>query len=631
MNKTRGIGVFTPMIGFKKMENTLKTIPIGPYRSEAGRQHFTVWGPFLERLEVQLYTSNPVRLEMQKDKQGYWHAECDPLPNATRYAFVLNGDTERPDPASQYQPESVHTASQLVDHSNFSWTDENWQNIPLAEMVQYELHVGTFTPEGTFDAIIPRLDELLDLGINTIELMPVAQFPGSRNWGYDGVYPFAVQQSYGGPEGLKRLVNACHDKGMAVVLDVVYNHLGPEGNYLANFGPYFTDKYQTPWGSAVNFDDAHNEGVRNFFIRNALFWAEVYHIDALRLDAVHAIYDFSAYPFLKELAHAVRTELQRPLWLIAESDLNDARLIRPVQHGGYDLHAQWSDDFHHSVHALLTHERSGYYSDFGEVRHLAKMLETGYTYTWDYSTFRQRRHGNSPAGCAAQQFVVCTQNHDQVGNRMLGERLSHLLEFESLKVAAGLLLLSPFVPMLFMGQEYAEAAPFLYFVSHGDPDLVKAVQEGRKREFAHFGWQEEPPDPQSEETFQRSKLNWNQRHQGEHGVLLSLYKELIRLRKDTPALYELSQEQQSIWTSEPDKLLVQKRWHNDSAVLILYNFNSLSMSYPFEESGTWSKILDSAEVTWNGPGTLWPDRVQKSESMQCSARSFSVYLREVTS
>jgi maltooligosyltrehalose trehalohydrolase len=359
--------------------------------------------------------------------------------------------------------------------------------------------VGTFTPEGTFEAIIPHLDELRELGITAVELMPVAQFPGTRNWGYDGVYPFAVQNSYGGPEGLKRLVNACHGRGIAVVLDVVYNHLGPEGNYLWDFGPYFTDRYKTPWGSAINFDGPHSDPVRRLFIENALYWVTEFRMDGLRIDAVHGILDFSAYPFLEELASAVHEKaerLNRRVYVIAESDLNDTRVIRSRELGGYGLDAQWNDDFHHALHTLLTEDQTGYYQDFGRLGDLVKAFREGFVCSGQYSSYRRRRHGNSsrdiPAGC----FVVFAQNHDQVGNRMRGERLSQLVCRERMKLAAGVVFLSPFIPLLFMGEEYGETAPFPYFISHSDADLVEAVRRGRREEFAAFGWSQEPPDPQ---------------------------------------------------------------------------------------------------------------------------------------
>ncbi|MBD3383602.1 malto-oligosyltrehalose trehalohydrolase, partial [candidate division KSB1 bacterium] len=493
-----------------------------------------------------------------------------------------------------------------------------------SDMIIYEVHVGTMTPAGTFTAIIDRLDDLLDLGINTIELMPVAQFPGDRNWGYDGVYPFAVQNSYGGPQGLKTLVNACHQKGIVVLLDVVYNHLGPEGNYLADFAPYFTDKYKTPWGNAINFDDAYNQGVRNYFIENALYWARHYHIDGLRLDAVHAIYDFSATPFLQQLAVAAKT-LDRPFWLIAESDLNDSKLIRPPQQGGYYLEAQWSDDFHHAVHALLTGERAGYYQDFGTVHHLAETLQQGFYYSWKYSAYRKRYHGNDASDLPGHQFVVCIQNHDQVGNRMNGERLSALLSFESLKTAAGVLMLSPFVPLIFMGEEYAEESPFLYFVSHTDPQLVEAVRQGRKNEFVHFKWNQEPPDPQSRDSFERSKLDWTKRSKNHHQTMVEFYKRLVDLRKNIRPIRNLDMHAQSVHWS--DAVMEQKRWLNGEEIVALYNFNDKQVNYrvAFEQSMT--KLIDSSEEHWSGPGTLLPAKLD-SQIVSLAPQSFAVYYRK---
>ncbi|MBZ0167632.1 MAG: malto-oligosyltrehalose trehalohydrolase, partial [Candidatus Omnitrophica bacterium] len=349
---------------------------------------FCVWAPLRDRVDLHLVSPLDRQYPMQKDDQGYWHCQVDGIDPGATYCFVLDGNLERPDPASRFQPADVHSASGVIDPQRFAWSDAAWSNIPLAELIIYEIHVGTFTPEGTFTAIIPRLKELRDMGITAIEIMPVAQFPGDRNWGYDGVYPFAVQNSYGGPDGLKQLIDASHAAGMAVILDVVYNHLGPEGNYLHGYGPYFTQKYRTPWGEALNFDDAYNEGVRNYFIQNALYWFEDFHIDGLRLDAVHAIFDSSAKPFLSELQDDVAAWSKiknKPVYLIAESDLNDARIINDRAAGGFGLKAQWSDDFHHAMHALLTGEKDGYYRDFGGIRDVVKSLTDSFVYDWAYS------------------------------------------------------------------------------------------------------------------------------------------------------------------------------------------------------------------------------------------------------
>jgi maltooligosyltrehalose trehalohydrolase len=470
--------------------------------------------------------------------------------------------------------------------------------------------VGTFTAQATFDAIVPHLDELKDLGITAIELMPVAQFPGERNWGYDGVYPFAVQNSYGGPEGLKRLVNACHQRGLAVTLDVVYNHLGPEGNYLTSFGPYFTDRYQTPWGAAINFDGPDSDEVRRFFIENALYWVTEFRLDALRLDAVHGIFDFSALHFLQELASAVHEQaerLNRRIYVIAESDLNDVRLVRPPELGGYGLDAQWNDDFHHALHTLLTGERTGYYEDFGRLQDLAKAFAEGFVYTGAYSPARRRRHGNSSKDLSARQFVVCAQNHDQVGNRLKGDRLSALVSFEGLKLAAAVVLLSPFIPLLFMGEEYGETAPFPYFVSHSDADLIEMVRRGRREEFPCLQGSAEPPDPQEEATRQSASLDHSLRHQGKHRILYELYKELIKLRNETRAGVGLSKERLEVLCLERERTLVVRRWGREEQVAAIFHFGdtTVSVNVPLPH-GRWVKRLASGEAHWHGPGRDLP-------------------------
>jgi maltooligosyltrehalose trehalohydrolase len=476
--------------------------------------------------------------------------------------------------------------------------------------VLYELHVGTFTAQGTFDAIVPHLDELKDLGITSIEIMPVAQFPGDRNWGYDGVYPGAVQNSYGGPEGLKRLIDACHQRGLAVILDVVYNHLGPEGNYLHAFGPYFTDRYRTPWGSAINFDGPDSDAVRRFFIENALAWVTEFRLDALRLDAVHGIFDFSALHFLQELGAAVHEQaerLNRRIYVIAESDLNDVRLVRSPELGGYGLDAQWNDDFHHALHTLLTGERTGYYEDFGRLQDLAKAFAEGFVYSGGYSPARRRRHGNTSKDLAAPQFVVFAQNHDQVGNRLKGDRLSALVSFEGLKLAAAVVLLSPFIPLLFMGEEYGETAPFPYFVSHSDPDLIEVVRRGRREEFAYFKGSDEPPDPQEEATRRSACLDHGLRHQGKHRILYELYKELLKLRNETRADAGLSQDRLEVVCLERESTLVVRRWGREAQVAAIFHFGdtAASVNVPLP-SGRWLKRLASGEARWNGPGRDLP-------------------------
>lgn len=594
---------------------------------------FAVWAPDTEQVEVHVVAPHERLVGLTRAERGYHHAVIEGVKPGVLYRYRLDGQLERPDPASRFQPQGVHGPSQVVD-GDFVWDDAGWSGLPLEDSIFYELHVGTFTPDGTFAAILAQLDGLIALGITAIELMPVAQFPGERNWGYDGVFPFAVQASYGGPHGLKQLVNACHQRGLAVVLDVVYNHLGPEGNYLGDFGPYFTDRYKTPWGLALNFDGPHSDEVRRFFIENALSWMTEFHIDALRLDAVHAIMDQSAYPFLKELAAAVHKrarQLGRRCYTIAESDLNDARLIRSRGQSGYGLDAQWSDDFHHALHTLLTGERSGYYADFGQLDHFVRALENGFVYTGDYSVHRQRRHGNASRALPAQRFVVCAQNHDQIGNRMLGERLSQLVSFAQLKLAAGAVLCAPFLPLLFMGEEYAETAPFQYFVSHSEPDLVEAVRHGRQAEFAAFDWQGQKvsaPDPQDPATFQRSTVNQTLRQHGQHRTLLAWYTELIRLRKQIPALAHVSKDDLEILSAPNQLSLLVRRWHDSSEVFVVLHFGRQAeqVSFPLP-SGHWQKILDAEEEQWQGQGSRLPQQLtsQASVSLDLSPYTYAVF------
>jgi maltooligosyltrehalose trehalohydrolase len=605
---------------------------VGALYLDKERCQFVVWAPLLKRLSLEMVSPLERIVPMKKDGRGYWKVILDGVEPGTRYVYRLDEGTGRADPASHFQPEGVHGFSQVVDHRSYPWKDYDWAGIPLSEMIIYELHVGTFTPQGSFEGIIGRLDELCDLGINAIDIMPVAQFPGERNWGYDGVYPFAVQNSYGGPGGLKQLVDACHERNIAVILDVVYNHLGPEGNYLKDFGHYFTSKYHTPWGEAVNFDSAYSDEVRNFFVENALHWFRHYHIDGLRLDAVHSIYDASAKPFLRELSERVEAFSQksgRKFYLIAESDLNDVRVITPGEQGGYGLDAQWCDDFHHALHALLTGEKEAYYADFGRLGQFAKSQREGYVLSWQYSLYRKRHHGSSSMDRPAHQFIVFSQNHDQIGNRMLGERLPSLVSFEALKLAAGAVLLSPYVPLLFMGEEYAESAPFLYFVSHSDPDLISSVREGRKREFKAFQWEEEPPDPQSPQTFRACRLRWERRKKKEHRVMLAFYQRLIEVRRKIPALYHLEKKNIEIREWNKEKVLLTRKWHKKSQIVIIMNFNQINSNIeltPFQ--GRWRKIIESSHQKWMGPGPSLPGILENSCQSALRPLSFALYERE---
>ena len=603
---------------------------LGAHYSGSGRCKFTVWAPFLQTITAIITNQNNREIPLNSQEKGYWQTEAENVQPGARYFLRPNNSTERPDPASNYQPEGVFGPSEVVDHNSFDWSDGNWKGIPLQQMIIYEIHTGTFTPEGTFEAIEKRLDDLAELGVNAIELMPVAQFPGERNWGYDGVFPFAVQHSYGGPQKLKHLVNNCHEKNISVILDVVYNHLGPEGNFLPEFGLYFTDKYSTPWGKAINFDDEHSDQVRQYFISNAIYWFEHYHIDALRLDALHAVFDMSAKHFIRELAEKVADfsrEKGRKFYLIGESDLNDVRLIKSIEKDGYGLDAQWCDDFHHSLHALLTHEKAGYYDDFGQISHLVKSFQEGFVYSWQYSKYRKRKHGSSSKNISAGKFIVFSQNHDQVGNRMTGERLPELVSFEKLKLAAGVVLFSPYIPMLFMGQEYGEDAPFLYFVSHNDPALVSAVREGRKSQFDTSESQESVPDPQAMETFLNSKINWQDRNIERHKILLEFYKELIRHRKQIPALYNLNNKNLRIYNIDEKRLLFLHRRHYNSHVICFVNFEHEDFNFASDmPEGKWSKLIDSSEEKWLGKGSILPPVVEKSESITIAARTFATYI-----
>ena len=571
---------------------------LGAVKNKDESYVFRVWAPYAESVEV-IFEDKLPPLSLTKDTRGYWQGVANHLSENAGYKYRLDGNEQFPDPASRSQSQGVHGWSQLVDVGKFTWKDTSWKGMPTQEMLIYELHVGTFTQEGTFAAIIPKLDHLLELGINTIEIMPISSFSGARNWGYDGVYPYAALQSYGGATRFQELIDACHIKGIAVLLDVVYNHIGPEGNYLSKYGPYFTAAYKTPWGEAINFNEAYSYGIRDYFIGNALMWLRDFHVDGLRLDAVHAIIDGGANHFLKELRVAVdelEGKTDKKYVLIAESDLNDVKIVKEINKGGYGLDAQWVDDFHHSLHTLLTHENDGYYKDFGTLDAFAKAFNQGFVYDGIFSEFRKKNVGNSPAGIDPSKFVVCIQNHDQVGNRVLGSRLSMLVPFEKQKLAAAILMISPYVPMLFMGEEYGEDRPFQYFVSHSDPELVEAVRKGRKEEFEYFkNHAEEYPDPQSEDTFMNSKLNWDFRKEKKKTTLFEYYKTLIALRKSGQFIAF----RESTADTYPEEGIVTLRTSGKLAVL---NFSDGNRSIPLPQYMAKSEVLfASAEKKWGGP------------------------------
>ena len=563
-----------------------------------------VWAPHASKLSVIINSKEEIAL--QKMQYGYWQASLLGLKPGDKYLLQINGKDSFPDPASLYQPDGVHKASEVVDLSEIKNIHYNsWTGIDKKDLVIYELHVGTFTPEGTFNGVEKKLNYLKQLGINAIKVMPVSAFPGNRNWGYDGVFPFATQNSYGGPLEFAKLIKACHEKDIAVILDVVYNHLGPEGNYLNAFGPYFTDKYKTPWGKAINFDDAWSDGVRHYFIENALMWLRDFHIDGLRLDAVHAIKDFSPRHFLSELSeHVQKLNLETGAnhFLIGECDLNDTRFINPLNKNGYGLDAQWCDEWHHALHALTTGERNGYYSDFGKLGHLTKSFNHGYVYCGNYSEHRKKLFGTPTTGLTGEKFVIFTQNHDQVGNRMLGERLSNLVDFETLKLAAGAMFISPFIPMIFMGEEYAGDSPFLYFISHGDEHLVEQVRKGRKREFRDFMKNASPPDPFAEETFQKSKLKWDFQDDKQKEQMLAFYKKCIRLKKDYPLLKPGNRE--NVYAQEiiKDKVMLYTRYNGRKKIAAFLNFSEQPVRIETDEftQAQPELLLYSSLKKWGG-------------------------------
>jgi maltooligosyltrehalose trehalohydrolase len=532
-----------------------------------------IWAPLARDLEV-IVNGRPRAAERLED--GFWRA--DKPPAEADYQLRIDGKL-RPDPRSRYQPEGVHGASRWVA-DEFAWHDEGFRATPLSAALIYELHIGTFTPEGTFQAAIARLPHLKQLGVTHVELMPVAAFPGRHGWGYDGVALYAPHAPYGEPRDLKRLVASCHELGLAVILDVVYNHLGPDGNYLAEFGPYFSERHKTPWGSAMNLDDAGSDEVRRFFLDNARMWLREYHFDGLRLDAVHAIFDQSAVHFLEELASEVSelsAALHKPLCLIAESDLNDPRLVRSRDAGGYGLDAQWSDDFHHAVHALLTGERAGYYADFGPIGALARALQRGYVYDGTHSRFRGRRHGRPIGELSGQRLLGYLQNHDQIGNRARGERIGQLLSPGMLRIGAALVFTSPSVPMLFQGEEWNASAPFQYFTDHEDPQLAEAVRQGRRAEFQAFGWRpEEIPDPQAAETFRNSQLDWSELERAPHADVMAWYVALARLRAQTPELSDGHFERVNLHWDEPTRFLVMQR----GPITLQVNFGNQPLALP---------------------------------------------------
>jgi 1,4-alpha-glucan branching enzyme len=603
--------------------------PLGATYLGDERTGFRVWAPIAERVDVVLQSPLERRVSLSREDHGYWHGVVDGVLPGARYFYDLGTGTLRPDPASRLQPDGVFGPSEVVP----SVPDPafGWSGRPLHDYVIYEVHIGTFTREGTFDAAIRRLPELKELGITAIEIMPVAAFPGRRNWGYDGVFPFAVHTGYGGPDALRRFATACHALGLAVILDVVYNHLGPEGNHLAEFGPYFSEYHRTPWGPAVNMDGPHSDDVRRLFIESALYFVTHIGIDALRLDAVNSLVDGSPHTFLEEFGEALHrrgAELGRPIHLIAESDDNDPRLIKPQSQGGQGLDAVWNDDFHRALEAVLTGERKGALVDHGPVEHLAKALRENFVFTGQYSQYKRRRHGRSGADLDPRSMVVFAQNHDTVGNRPSGDRLSQRITFDQQKLAAAMVLLSPFVPLIFMGEEYGEKAPFPYFTHFDDAELNESVALGRQKEMTRLGFTQTPPRPENEAVFESAFLDWNLRTQKNHALLPAWYQELLRIRREYPALAQGRNCQATAF--EEDRVLFVRRWVDKSEMVLVFHFSDkpVDIDLPIP-AGTYKMVVTSQDPRFGGIalGTTADMISSGSVRLTCGAFESVVYTR----
>jgi maltooligosyltrehalose trehalohydrolase len=605
-----------------------------------GSTVFRVWAPRARRVEVKVLGDEPRTFTLEASGAGVFEARVPHVAAGADYFYVLDGVRERPDPVSRFQPEGVHGPSRVVEPEAFAWTDVEWKGLALKEYVVYELHTGAFTPEGTFESVIPKLAHLKALGVTAVELMPVAEFPGSRNWGYDGAHLYAPQSTYGGPFGLKKLIDACHRAGLAFVLDVVYNHLGPEGNYAGEFMPLYSESHRSPWGAGLNFDGVGAEGVRRYFIENALYWLTEFHVDALRLDAVHAIMDTSETHLLKQLAaefHAQAEALGRSAHLIAESDLNDVRLLKPSAEEGYGIDAQWSDDFHHSLHAVLTGADRGYFMDFGRVADLAQALAEGFVYRGQHSTFRGKGHGTSGVERPGEQFVVCIQNHDQIANGYWGDRLARVVEPARQRLAASILLCgAPNVPMLFMGEEWGERAPFLFFTSHTDAELGRAVREGRMKEYDFFVRVEGETesiiggfsDPQAEITFVQSKLDWESLEKEPHSRLLAFYRDLLALRRAHAPLSNCDKSRTRVRFDEQRRWLNVERGDETGArAILLCNLSPEARPVPLAE-GAWQLALWSGDARYDADRshTAPPERIDGARTIELAGWDAAIYL-----
>jgi maltooligosyltrehalose trehalohydrolase len=595
-----------------------------------GTCHFSVWAPNRSHITLVLPKENQ-HFSMDKSAGGYWTHTTEGFEPNTTYLYELDDKTLKPDPASHYQPDGVFGASQVIDHDAFRWTDRNWQGLDIKDLVFYELHVGTFTPQGTFKGVQSRIRELTEFGINAVELMPVTQFSGRRNWGYDSVFPFAVQNSYGEPDDLKALVNECHAQGVALFADFVYNHLGPEGSCLNEYGPYFPSTNIGRWGASINLDGSQNDGVRNYFLENTLHWLSRYHLDGIRLDAVLSMHDTSPRHFLAELNEKIRIYAEtagRKIHLIAESGYNVPQVLTPIEQGGFGFDAQWLDDFQHAVFALLTGEREGYYGGYSGIQDLAKTLTEGFVYVGDEPDCKRKAPGESYQWIPADKLIAFSQNHDQIGNRLLGDRLTAIAGFEAAKLAAGIVLLSPYVPLLFMGEEYGETAPFQFFADYQNRELVDAVRVGRKKEFAIFHWQGEVPDPQSPKTYEQSKLNWQTRSTERGQKILGYYRTLIELRRRHPIFQPQTKRQIKHVHTQENVLFVHKQY-GDAEAGIIVNCTGTPASHDFPlEDGTYVKVFDSADFAWAGSGPVLPTLAVKGDTHTLSAFNLAVFLKE---
>ncbi len=599
----------------------------GPVFVDKNTCNFRIWAPFASSIDLHIVYPKEKIIPMKEIEENWFEITLDQLKPGAQYFLRKNSGQNRPDPASRFQPKGVHGPSEVIAPS-FPWSDHKWKGKKLKEYIIYEMHIGTFTSKGDLEQASKKLEYLADLGVTAVEIMPVSQFPGKRNWGYDGVHPFSVQNTYGGPDAFRKFVDKCHSLGIAVILDIVFNHLGPEGNYLAEFGPYFTKKYSTPWGAAVNFDDEYSDEVRNFFISCALYWLDDMHVDALRLDAIHGIFDFSAVPFLADLSKAVDSlaeKRNRNIYLIAESDLNDPRVLEKIENHGMGIHAQWSDDFHHALRAILTRDKRAYLQDFGETSHLVKAIKDGFVVDGTFSNFRKRRHGAKLKNIQPHKLVVFVQNHDQVANLGCGKRLTSFISFEGLKLAAATVILSPFLPLLFMGEEYGETSPFYFFTSYNDPSIAAAVEQGRKEEMKHLCGEGDIINPQAKETFNMSKIKGEPQNK-QQKILLSLYKELIHLRKTYPSLSSPVSEYETGLIE--DNVIFIKRNENKIPSILLLNFSDTQKEILWPWDGKWNKILDTTSEKFSltkKPPTKNIHSISKKISLEIPPISASVW------